>query len=157
VTLDGLSVVGVVRATNTLGDWMEAKNAAKAVMIVDEKASPEQQLALKAFARKMAGDLLSDVVRTEIQPINFAMKDNNIHSRVAEMTAGTMAKIATRPLNGDDQICHNEDVWYQPLAKVEHSMAAYTMANSYDGKGLGETWSYPEKRSSFVATFNLEN
>lgn len=157
VNLEGLSVVGVIRAKNTLGDWMEASNAAKAVMIVDEKATPEQQLALKAFARKMAGELLSDVVRTEIQPISFAMKDNNVHSRTAEMTAGTMAKIATRPLTGDDQICHNEDVWYQPLAQTEHAMAAYTMANSFAGKGLGETWNYPEKRSSFVATFNLEN
>jgi len=157
VNLDGLSVVGVIRAKNTLGDWMEASNAAKAVMIVDEKATPEQQLALKAFARKMAGDLLSDVVRTEIQPISFSMKDNSVHSRTAEMTAGTMARIATRPLTGDDRICHNEDVWYQPLAQVDHAMPAFTTANSFDGKGLGETWSYPEKRSSFVATFNLEN
>lgn len=157
VSLDGLSVIGVVRATGTLGDFIESSYPVKAVMIVDETASVEQQLALKAFARRMAGDLLSDVVRTEIQPIRFSMKDGNVHSRVAEMTAGSMAKIATRPLTEGDQICHNEEVWYRPLAKVEHSMAAYTMANSYGGQGLGETWSYPEKRSSFVATFSLED
>ena len=157
VNLDGLSVVGVIRAKGTLGDWMQKTNPAKAVMIVDEKATPEQQLALKAFARKMSGDLLSDVVRTEVQPIAFSFKDNNVHSRTAEMTAGTLAKIATRPLTEADQICHHEDVWYQPLSKTEHAMAAYTMANSYEGLGLGETWSYPEKRSSFVATFQLEN
>ena len=156
VKLDGLSVVGVVRAQKTLGDWMELTNAAKSVVIVDEKATPEQQVALKAFARRMAGDILNDIVRVEAQPITFAMKDNNVHSRTAEMVAGDLAKIATRPLTDADQICHNEGVWYKPLAKVEHSMAAYTMSNSYGGKDLGETWSYPEKRSSFVATFNIE-
>jgi hypothetical protein len=156
VKLDGLSVVGVVRAQKTLGDWMELTNAAKSVVIVDEKATPEQQMALKAFARRMAGDILNDIVRVEAQPITFAMKDNNVHSRTAEMVAGDLAKIATRPLTDADQICHNEGVWYKPLAKVEHSMAAYTMSNSYGGKDLGETWSYPEKRSSFVATFNIE-
>ena len=156
VKLDGLSVVGVVRAQKTLGDWMELTNAAKSVVIVDEKATPEQQMALKAFARRMAGDILNDIVRVEAQPITFAMKDNNVHSRTAEMVAGNLAKIATRPLTDADQICHNEGVWYKPLAKVEHSMAAYTMSNSYGGKDLGETWSYPEKRSSFVATFNIE-
>ncbi len=157
VTLDGLSVLGVVRAKGTLGDYIESSNPAKAVVIVDEKANPEQQLALKAFAQRMAGDLLRDVVRIEIQPIEFSMKDNSVHSRVAEMKAGNLARIATRPLTENDQICHNEGVWYQPLAKVEHSMAAYTMANSYVGAGLGETWNYPEKRSSFVATFNLQD
>lgn len=129
----------------------------KSIVIVDEKATPEQQLALKAFATKMAGVLLNDIVKVEIQPIEFSMKDNSVHSRTAEMSAGLMAKVATRPLTDADQICHNEGVWYQPLAATDHAMAAYTMANSFEGKGLGETWSYPEKRSSFLATFSLEN
>jgi hypothetical protein len=157
VNLAGLSVVGVVRAQGTLGDFIESSYPVKAVVIVDQMASVEQQLALKAFAKQMAGDLLSDVVRTEVQPIRFSIKDGNVHSRVAEMSAGSMAKVATRALTEGDQICHNEDVWYRPLAKVDHSMAAYTMANSYQGQGLGETWSYPEKRSAFVATFSLED
>ena len=157
VNLDGMNVLGVVRSKETLGDFAVTVNPAKAVIIVDDKASLEQQIALKAFAAKMGGDLLSDVVRTEVQPISFSMKDNSVHSRVAEMTAGSMAKVATRALTEGDQICHNEGVWYQPLTKTDHAMPAYTMSNSFAGKGLGETWSYPEKRSSFVATFSLEN
>lgn len=157
VKLDGLNVLGVVRSKDTLGDFAVTVNPAKAVIIVDEKATAEQQIALKSFAAKMGGDLLADVVRTEVQPINFSMQDNSVHSRVAEMTAGTMAKVATRALTDGDQICHNEGVWYQPLTKTDHAMAAYTMSNSFAGKGLGETWSYPEKRSSFVATFSLQD
>lgn len=154
VDLAGLSVLGAIRAQQTLGDYAVDVNPAKAVVIVDQNATPAQQLALKAFAQHMAGNLLDDVVRVEVQPITFAMKDNSIHSMTATVVAGNMAKIATRAMNDNDQICHNEEVWYQPLSKVSHAMPAYTTANSFEGKGLGETWSYPLKRSSFVATFD---
>src|SRR5258708_25130177 len=65
VSLDGLSVVGVVKATTTLGDPMAKTNPAKAVLLVDERATLEQRTALQAFAQKMGKGLLSDVVRVE--------------------------------------------------------------------------------------------
>jgi hypothetical protein len=34
-------------------------------------------------------------------------------------------------------------------------MAGYALANSWTGKGLGTNWSFPEKRSVFVANFEL--
>ena len=157
VNLEGLSVMGVVRAHNTLGDFAETSYPVKAVIIVDEKANPEQRLALKALAQHMAGDLLTDVVNTVSQPIDFKLGDNSVHSMQAAMVAGNLAKVATRPLNEKDQICHNEGVYYPPLTNTDHAMAAYTTANSYEGKELGETWSYPEKRSAFVATFHYAN
>lgn len=156
VKLDGLSVVGVVRAKDTLGDFMLTSNPAKAVIIVDQKATPEQQLALRAFAQRAGGALLSDVVKVDIQPIEFTVKDNNVHTRVASLVAGDEAKVATRPLVETDQVCHNESAWYQPLVKVDHAMAAYTTANSYDGNSLGEKWNYPEKRGSYLGTFSYQ-
>src|SRR5581483_479499 len=98
VNLDGMSVMGVVRASGTLGDVNETVYPVKAVLIVDERANPEQRLALQSFAKKKGGDLLADVVRVESQPITFSAADNNIHSMRAEMVAGNMAKIQTRPL-----------------------------------------------------------
>lgn len=153
VSLDGLSVVGVVRAAHTLGDVYESSYPVKAVLIVDSRANAEQRLALQSFARKMAGDLLQDVVDVEYQPISLDFADNNIHSMRATLTAGTLAKIQTRALNGNDHICRNEEVWYQPLSKLEHAMPAYSLANSFEGKALGTTWSSPDKRSAFVGSF----
>src|ERR1700722_11130395 len=46
VKLDGLSVMGVVRANGTLGDFMRTDITAKSVLIVDERADAEQRLAL---------------------------------------------------------------------------------------------------------------
>jgi hypothetical protein len=157
VRLDGLSVVGVLRAKDTIGDFTLTSNPAKAVIIVDEKADPEQQLALKGFAQRMGGSLLSDVVRVDVQPMSFTLKDNNVHTRVASLVAGNLAKISTRPLKDSDEVCHNEGIWYQPLVKLEHAMPAYTTGNAYDGNALGETWNFQEKRGSFVGTFNYQD
>lgn len=153
VDLSGLSVVGVLRARHTLGDVYETSYPIKSVLIVDSRASLDQRLALESFAKQMAGDLLQDVVRVDYQPIQFAIQNNNIHSRVASLNAGGEAEIRTRPMTAGDQICHNEDVWYPPLIKVTHAMPAYTLAHSFHGQGLGTTWSYPYKRSAFVGTF----
>src|SRR5712691_9374966 len=43
VNLDGLSVVGAVKAKSTLGDVYHSSYPVKAVLIVDERATPEQR------------------------------------------------------------------------------------------------------------------
>jgi hypothetical protein len=157
VDLDGLSVVGVVRAHHTLGDVYESAYPVKAVMIVDSRANPEQRLALQGFAKHMAGDLLQDVVRVDFQPIELSFANNDIHSLRATLTAGNLAKISTRAINEGDHICRNEEVWYQPLTKLDHAMPAYALAHQFEGQGLGTTWSSPDKRSSFVGAFSVES
>ena len=157
VKLDGLSVMGVVKAEGTLGDYARTDIPAKAVLIIDESADAEQRMALKSFAHKMGGNLLSDVVRVEFRPIAFSMADNSVHSMKAVMTAGDLAKLETRALSERDQICHNEAVWYQPLTKMDHAMPAYTVANDYSGKGLGTNWKFSGNRGSFLGTFQLED
>jgi hypothetical protein len=155
VNLDGLSVMGVLHASNTLGDVTATAYPVKSVLVIDDRANAEQRLALKGFAQKMGGQLLADVVRVEYQPIEFSVADNSVHSRKAIMTAGNMVKLETRPMTEGDQICHNEAVWYEPLTPVEHAMPAYTVSNGYSGKGLGTTWNYSGNRGSFVGTFQV--
>jgi hypothetical protein len=157
VSLNGLSVVGVVKADSTLGNVQTAPNPAKAVLIVDERATPEQRLALTAFAHRMGGNLLEDVVKVEYQPVDIQFENNDLHSRKATLTAGTLAKIETRALNPGDKLCSHEETWYDPLSKLDHAMPAYTLANAYRGKDLGTTWSNPEKRSAFVGSFQLHD
>ncbi|MFN7920666.1 MAG: DUF1326 domain-containing protein [Bryobacteraceae bacterium] len=157
VNLDGLSVVGVLKASATLGDVHNSAYPVKSVMIVDEKASLEQRAALQAFAKKMGGDLLGDVVRVEYAPITLDVEGNNVHSATAKLTAGTLAKIETRSMGKNDHICSNEEVWYTPLTKVGHAMPAYTISHDFKGKGLDSQWSSPSKRSAFVADFQLND
>jgi hypothetical protein len=153
VDLSGLSVVGVVRAESTLGNVEFKSNPAKSVLIIDSKANPEQRLALASFAKHMSNKLLDDVVKVDTQVIDLAIENNDLHSRNATLTAGKLAKIETRAMTEKDQICHNEEVWYQPLSRTSHAMPAYALSHEYEGKGLGVTWSSPDKRSAFIASF----
>jgi hypothetical protein len=148
-------VVGVARAEHTIGNLTEKVNPAKAVIIVDEKATPEQRAALQSFAKKQAGDLLKDVVAVAAAPIEFAVENGNIHSGAARLTAGSLAEIQTRAMNASDHVCGNEDIYYEPLAKLDHAMPTYSLENSYQGNDLGAKWHNRFKRSSFVGTFQV--
>ena len=155
VDISGLAVVAAIRSEHTLGDVYQPDNPARAVLIVDSKANTEQRLALTNFAKTMGGNLLQNVVKVETQPIELTVENNNIHGGAARLTAGSLAAIQTRALASTDHICGNEDVFYPPLTKLDHSMPAYAIAESYTGGGLGETWSTPYRRSGFIGTFHV--
>ncbi|MCX6602983.1 MAG: DUF1326 domain-containing protein [Acidobacteria bacterium] len=155
VKLDGLSVVGVVKASGTIGNTFAATTfPVKSALIIDEKATPTQRLALKKFAQAMSKDMLMDVVRIDYRAVSIEVENNDVHKATAKLQAGELAAIQTRTLTECDNHCSHEDVWYPPMVAVDHAMPAYTLAHNYTGKDLGTTWSSPEKRSAFVATFH---
>jgi hypothetical protein len=155
VKLDGLGVVGVIRSEHTLGLRTEPINPAKAVLIVDARANAEQRLALQSFAKTMGGEWLKDIVKVDFAPIDLTVKDNNVHSGAAKLTAGSLAAIQTRAMSDKDHLCGNEEVWYPPLTNVEHAMPAYAVDNSFHGEGLNESWTKVPGRSGFVGTFQV--
>src|SRR5436190_18237260 len=62
VKLDGLSVVGVVKAAATLGDQYNNPYPAQSVIVIDANATEPQRKALLKLAQTMSGDLLKNVV-----------------------------------------------------------------------------------------------
>lgn len=157
VPLNGLSVVAAVRANSTLGDATGHPYPVRSWLMVDEKASIEQREALKQFARRMTGDLLSDMAHVEAMPIEFTVAEGNIHGAEATLSAGTLARLKTRAIHSGDHICSNEEVFYAPLSKLDHAMPAYALEHSFMGQAADWTtrWSSPDKRSAFVGTFHL--
>src|SRR5262249_14502667 len=113
VPLDGLSVVGVVKANATLGDPFGAPLPAKAVVIVDEKATSAQRAALVAFAQSMGGELLQSVVRTEIAPIALRVEHAGEEAR-GTLQAGASVGGGTRPGGGQAKRSGNEGSYYPP-------------------------------------------
>lgn len=152
VPLDGLSVAAVVRASATLGDAFSNPLPARAVLIVDQRASAAQREALVGFAQAQAGKLLSTVVAIEALPIRFTV-DGSKHG-VASLEVGSLAQITTRAIVDSDEICHNEDVYYEPLVShLTHAMPAVASRSSYSGNHLGSTWNESNRRNAFIGTF----
>jgi hypothetical protein len=153
VALDGLSVVGVVKAAATLGDSYTNPYPARAAMIIDERATIAQRGALVSFAQAMAGDLLKNVVSVETAPITMTVSHDGGHYGKTTVRAGELAGIETRSINGKDHLCGNEDIFYQPLSELTHSMPAVAETDQYGGTALGVTWAVHGKRSAFVGSF----
>src|SRR5436305_6327428 len=138
VQLDGLGVVAVVTARATLGDPYANPYPAKAVLIVDDRATPEQRSALVAFAHHQAGKLISEVVRTEAAPIEVALSQTSHGAGM--LRAGHFAMLQTRSLNEHDHLCGNEVTFYPPLTPLAHSMPAVALTDRFDGTGPGVNW-----------------
>ncbi|MCC7340248.1 MAG: DUF1326 domain-containing protein [Bryobacterales bacterium] len=158
VNLDGLSVIAVVRASSTIGNIHQNYLPSKAVLVVDAKANAMQRIALENLARKLGGALVSDVVAVNVEPIAMAFERGDVHSREGFLKAGTLVNLQTRAIERADKICSHENTVYDPMASgVDHAMPAYTIANTFTGKGLDTTWSSPYKLSAFVGTFAVND
>jgi hypothetical protein len=154
VSLDDLGVVAVVKANATLGDPFNNPLLAKAALIVDERASAEQREALAAFAKHMGGGLLDNVVRTDAAPISVQF-DGGIHARKATLTAGDLVSLKTRPIQQTDSLCHLDDVYYNPLVKLDHAMAAFALESHYSGNALDVTFSSHNRSSAYLRAFSV--
>jgi hypothetical protein len=155
VPLDGLTVVGVTRANATLGDPFANPYPAKAVLIVDSRANDEQRRALQEFAQSRAQDLLKDIVRVDMAPIQMEIGEGEQHG-CAKLSAGTLVNIETRCIGGKDHLCGNEALYYQPLTDLSHAMPVFTLNDEFRGTGLGVNWRINNKSSGFVGTFAQE-
>jgi hypothetical protein len=136
IKLDGLHVVGVAKAADTLGYQFTNPYPAKAVLIVDEKANAEQRAALADFAQTMGGKIF-----------------DGAHPAFAHVKAGNLAAISTRPITSRDKVCGHEETLFKPLAATNHAMPAVATVDQFQGTGLGSVWSLNGKRSAFIGSF----
>lgn len=151
VPLEGLSVVGAIKASATLGDPYGKPYPAKAVLLVDRQANAQQRDALINFAQEMGGELLRHVVKVMDVPISMQVLAE--HHASASVHAGNFATIETRPIGDKDHLCGNETTFYPPLTPTTHAMPAVALTDEYQGQGLNDTWTLHNKRSAFVGTF----
>ncbi|MDX1632007.1 MAG: DUF1326 domain-containing protein [Thermoanaerobaculia bacterium] len=148
--LAGLSVVAVVRADGTLGNVERNPVAARSLIFVDERADAAQRQALVSFVRERAGEVIGEISSVEAVPIELDRTDGELSARLA---AGTVVRLATRPLTHQDHVCGNEFVYYPPLADGVTVEPAATTEHSYTGSAFGASWTSPGKRSAFVGSF----
>jgi hypothetical protein len=152
VRLDGLGVVAVVVASDTLG--LKQTGSARAVLIVDSKADAVQRKALIRLAHEQAGDLVRNVVAVQTAPVDLTLcecKDNVC----ARLRAGD-ARLETRCLDDKhDKVCGNESAFYPPLAKSVKAKPALAVEHGYTGKGFNETWTEGDRRGAYVGSFEI--
>ncbi len=154
VALDGLGVAAVVKASSTLGDPFHSPYPAKAVLIFDEQASDEQRVALESFAKAMGGELLETVTNRTAAPISMSF-EGGMHAKQATVEVGDLVKIRTRAIFESDSLCHLDDLYFTPLVKLDHAMAAFGLQARFSGEGLGVRFNEYNRSNAFIGTFQL--
>jgi hypothetical protein len=152
VTLDGLGIVAVLSASDTLG--LEQTGPGRALLIVDKRATPAQREALIRLARRQGGKLLGNVVA--VQSATVELTNCNCKGEAcAELQAGAV-RVKTRCLDqAHDTACGNESAFYPPLAAGVRVRPAAAVENTFAGTGLPETWRDFDRRGAYVGSFAM--
>jgi hypothetical protein len=153
VSLDGLGIVAVISAPDTIG--LRQVAPARAILIVDERATPAQKSALIRLARTQGGELVRNVVNVQSASIELTFcpcKENGC----ARLVAG-LVRVETRCIDPrHDATCDNAVQLYPPIAAgLANSRAATTVEHSYTGTALNETWRDHGRRSAYLASFEM--
>jgi hypothetical protein len=152
VILDGLGVVAVVAAHDTLG--VTQTGTARSVLIVDSRANAAQKAALIRLAKKQGGELIGDVVAVESAAVELEVCTCG-EGGCGKLTAGA-ARIETRCLDHKgDKICGNESAFFPPLAAGVKVEPAVAVEHSFAGKGVGETWKEIGRRGAYLGSFEM--
>jgi hypothetical protein len=152
INLDGLGVVAVVAASDTLGTTQTGP--AKSLLIVDDRASTAQRDALVRLARQQGGDLLGHVVAIKSARVDLTVC-NCEEGGCGTLKAGD-ARIETRCLDHKhDKVCGNESAFFPPLSRGVKVQPALAAENTYTGAGLDGTWKDSGRRSAYLGTFAI--
>jgi hypothetical protein len=153
VNLKGLGIVAVIAAQDTLGQAQTGPT--RAILFVDEKANTTQREALVRLAKNQTGELLKDVSRIHVAPLELTVCDCE-GGACARMKAGNAAHLETRCLDTEhDKACGNEGAYYPPLAKLSKAHAAVAVEHAYHGRDFDQTWRENDRRGAYVGTFEI--
>jgi hypothetical protein len=149
VSLDGLSVVAVVRGDVNLGTHElggAAPTTVKAIVMTDERATAAQQRALVAMARTMAPGVMNDVIETRSTPINFKTEPDSVKVSAGPATLDVALNVEHSPVCGAVK-------WFSPLGQTENPQIGLTRSTAWTGDGLGTQWKQIDRKSSFFGSF----
>lgn len=154
VDLQGLNVVVVLRADQTLGfQGIKDAKVVRSLIIVDRRADSRQRDALIDFAKQNTGQAADSVPRISYAPIEMTLDTSTLSGR---LSAGNSVELTTRKARKGDCICSNESAYYPPLAAVDNYAPGVTITGDVKARGLGTTWSIPRSRSAYMATFTYQ-
>ena len=147
VSLEGLTVVAVVTAQNNLA---VDTNTRRSVLYLDEKATSEQRSALIDLMTTKRGEILGEVVSTEIAPITFTKQDVKYNLRVGEVLTLSVSRYPCQNCTQPHQI------WYKPLEQIDTPIVGKSTTYCYQDKILSVTWNCGEDTNNvFVGNFAM--
>ena len=146
VRVDGLGIVAVVSGKDNLAKTGIAR---RAVLYVDQKATPAQSAALVKLVKSKAASALGSVVAVKTAPFTFESD-----GKITTIAAGNVARLSVSAYPCDHCVMPAE-VWYKPLAPagVTGAKVAQGTKTGYNDATLGVSWTQEPCDNVFVGTF----
>jgi hypothetical protein len=153
-SLDGLKVIAVLCADDTLGDLIVKPAKGRAALILDGRATTEQREALADLARTLGGRLIAEVASTRTADMEVAL--HAAHGpAAATVEAGSLVSISTLDLSMNKSACGGaETLFYPPLTDIQDARAGFTGRAAYSGPDLNRTWNLSGMASAYVGKFS---
>jgi hypothetical protein len=143
VNLAGVKAVAVVSSEANLIDDTAAR---KSEIVID--GTDAQVTAMTAMMKSQSAATLGTIVSTKRGPITFKHDKDGYAVDAAGFAS---AKVSAMP---DGACCKQpNDVWYEPLTKLEARKVGYTAAASYAGGKVGTKWDRANENSAFYGSF----
>ena len=154
VDLKGVGAVLIIDAKATLGDRYHSPLPVRDVLLLDERATDAQLVALRDFVKTRMGDLAGNVIEERLVP--FELKTDCCEKKgCAKLVAGDVARIETRCLCDEDKVCGHEDTFYPPLTTLSEKRPVFTVEHAVKGTLLQREWTDRDSRSAFLGKFEL--
>lgn len=154
--MKGVGAVLLIDAKSTLGDPYHSPLPVRNVLLLDERASDAQLVALREFVAARMGDLAGNVIEERLVAIELKL-DCCAKKGCAKLAAGDLVKIETRCLCDDDKVCGHEDTYYPPLTGLAEKLPAYTVEHTVKKTLLDREWDDRDSRSAFLGKFELDS
>ncbi len=154
VELKGVGAVLIIDAKATLGDRYHSPLPVRNVLLLDERASDDQLVALRDFVKTRMGDLAGNVIEERLVPIELK-SDCCEKKGCAKLVAGEIARIETRCLCDEDRVCGHEETFYPPLTSLSEKRPVFTVEHVVKMTLLLREWTDRESRSAFLGRFEL--
>ena len=143
VNLAGVRAVAVVSSEANL---IEEKAARKSAIVIDAK-SDAQVAAWTAMMKQSAA--LGTIVSAKRGPVTF--KSDAKDGYTVDAAGFASARVSAMP---DGECCKQpNNVWYEPLTKVDDRKVGFTATASYAGGTVGEKWQRAGENSAFYGSF----
>ncbi len=147
VSLEGLTVVGVVTAQSNLAIDTSTR---RSVLYLDEKATSEQRTAVIDLMTAKRSEILGEIVSTKNAPIAFSKEGVEYDLRVGEVLTLSVSRYPCQNCTQPHQI------WYKPLEQLDTPIVGKSTAYCYQDEILSVTWNDGEDTNNiFVGSFGM--
>ena len=132
VNLAGVKVAAVIVSRASLSAGADPRRNA---LFFDPSSSRDQQKATQALLSKEYGDLLGEVVRVHVLPVEFQESSGEVH-----LMAGDFVHVSMRKAQLPDDAMKGATLWYDPFIALTESTLATTLNSRYVGSDFDRYW-----------------